>query len=644
MQSYPRLLLVLSCAILSAVATAQSAERNSSAPTVSAHASAPSAPAVTLRSSGSPKAVLVPFGPFVTQVGVGASGANVSELYTTFTLGSVGYNIFGYGMQSSANISVADDFTVPGAASWTVNTIRWISYQTGAPTNGTITALSLNLWNTPPATQVPGNQWVTGSNQLQSLTWTGAYRVTDTTLTANSRALIQVNCNGGWIPPLGPGSYWLEAQGGGSLSSGPWAPVKTVAGQAPPTIAPWNGVQSVSLGAFAQTFDTGNPLGSIFEASDYLWSIEGTSSGGVASFCTSKISSLGCAPLLSTSSATADKSGSPSTLVTAAPVPGGSGLPGILIYSKNPPVAPIATSFGFLCLSAFARAGSFPSTPGGTSGSCSGMYVWDLASIAAGTPGILIGDVLRIQAWYRDSGFAPPGNANFTHGLNAVTVVTGGGPSPSGSSIVPTSGGAGTSVVVTGSNFGTNPGDLKLLLANGEGFADVVSAAGNSLMARVFPVGNTGTGAVTVILGNGVALPNQSFPGAPTSNSSNVRALTNGVGTNFGSFTLSPSTANTISAKSGTPIAGGLSLDMTPIAGTAMVYRLSIKFLTGEFNVYQGRIDFGGVPSPTQRAAHFADHLNASFGTLGVSASSSGSSVRISTAGAAYTGIVVAGV
>ena len=58
----------------------------------------------------------------------------------------------------------------------------------------------------------------------------------------------------------------------------------------------------------------------------------------------------------------------------------------------------------------------------------------------------------------------------------------------------------------------------------------------------------------------------------------------------------------------------------------------------------EGRIDFVGTPSAAQRAAHFATHLNTSFGSLGVSASVSGTSVRVSMAGAAYGGIVVAGI
>ena len=633
MNSIHRVALVALCLSVAQSLQAQTADIQSTTAQPAVRTSTtPVAPSFTVHTSGAPKAVLFPFRPYITQTGVGFGGADVSELYA-----SGGYGVYGFGMQSSVNITVADDFTIPGATNWSVSGIKWLTYQTGASTSGSISSMNLNLWNTPPATQLPGNQWVTGSNQMQSSTWTGVYRVLDTGLLANNRAIIQVSCNGGWIPPLGSGSYWLEANAGGFLSSGPWAPPATVAGQTAPSGFPWNGVQSASLGAFAQLTDpVGNPV-------DLLMQIEGSSSGGISTFCTSKTSSLGCTPTLVTTSATAAESSLPATLVTAAPVPGGTGLPGILIYSKSPPVAPVVTSFGFLCLSSFARAGAFPSAPGGSSGTCSGMYIWNVADIAAGTGSIVIGDVLRIQGWYRDPGFSPPGNANFTNGINAVTVVGGSAPGPSGSSITPSTGGEGTPVTVTGSNFGTDPGDLALLLANGLGFGDVTSAAGNSLIATVFPVGTTGTGAVTVIHGTGVTLPNQNVA-TSISSSATAHAVTNGAGTNFGSFNLTPSSSTTVSASSGVP-AAGISIDLTGFSGSTLRYRLSIKSsLSGEFNVYQGEITFAGVPTDFERAEHLTAHLNASYGALGVTASQSGNSVRVSMAGAAYGGIVVKGV
>jgi hypothetical protein len=348
----------------------------------------------------------------------------VSELYTTFTLGSQGYNIFGFGMQSSLGASVADDFTVPAAQMWTVAHVKWLAYQTGAATSGSITSMRLNLWNTDPEGQLPGGQSTAGGNQYQSHSWTGVYRVMDNALTSINRAIIQVQCTGAWMPPLGPGTYWLEASAGGTLTSGPWAPPKVVAGQVPPTGAVWNGLQSTSAGAaFARAYDSGNPLGSIHEPADFLWQIENLACVCTPlTFCTSKVSSLGCFPSLTANGAFASKSGSPAATLTASPVPGGAGLPGILLYSQSFEVPPIATSFGFLCLSPFARAGAFPSNPGGTPGTCTGAYTWNVSAIAAGTPTIQAGDSLRIQAWYRDPGYAPPGDANFTHGVGMGVV------------------------------------------------------------------------------------------------------------------------------------------------------------------------------------------------------------------------------
>jgi hypothetical protein len=622
-------------------------------------------PRITSHNSGATKAILVPFGPYITQTGVGAGGANVSELYTTFTLGSSGYSAFGYDMQSPAN-RIADDFTVPAAQSWTVSSIQWIAYQTGASTVGTITSMNLNLWNTNPNGQLPGGQSTTGGDRWESQSWTGVYRVFDSVLAATDRALIQVTCCGRWVPVLSSGTYWLECSANGALS-GTWAPVKVTAGQVPPTGAPWNGLQSVAAGAFAQVYDTGNPGGSINEPGDFLFQIEGSGGGGgLTSFCTSKTSSLGCVPTLSSSSATVSKSGAPATTLTASPVPGGPGLPGILIYSKTPPISPISTAFGFLCLGAFARAGAFPSSPGGTPGTCTGTYNWNLAAIAAGTPGILVGDTLRIQGWYRDTGFPPPGNANFSHGIEILTIVPDVGDStcasvvaPTGSSILPTSGGEGTVLTITGSDFGTNPGDLAILLANGIGFADVTSvgssatatdpaSSGDTLSATIFKVGSTGSGVVTVIHGTGMPLPDQSITlGSGTSTSSLVHALVMGQGSNFGSFNLTPSSSNTTSVTVGSPLAGGISLDMTPLAGSSgLLYRITLK--TTEFAVYQGRIDFGGpLALPENIAEVLTAHLNANFGKLGVSAIWTGTtstSVRVSMAGAAYGGIVVAGI
>jgi hypothetical protein len=141
-------------------------------------------------------------------------------------------------------------------------------------------------------------------------------------------------------------------------------------------------------------------------------------------FCTSKSSSLpGCVPKLFGQSQKVSKTSFTYT-VGAALAPGGSGKPAILLWTRNGLLSPQhTTSFGWLCLSQFQRAGAFPAAPGGTPGVCNGAYEWPFQSIVASTSSILVGDELYVQAWYRDPGFPPPGNANFTNGIGPIEVI-----------------------------------------------------------------------------------------------------------------------------------------------------------------------------------------------------------------------------
>jgi len=145
--------------------------------------------------------------------------------------------------------------------------------------------------------------------------------------------------------------------------------------------------------------------------------------GGPGTFCTSKPSSIpACVPALSGTGTSVSKTTGTYT-VTATPVPGGAGKPGILIWTKSGLLGtPVNTSFGFLCLASFQRAGAFPASPGGTNGLCNGTYNWPFQSIVASFGTISAGNTLHVQGWYRDSGFAPPGNANFTNGIGPITV------------------------------------------------------------------------------------------------------------------------------------------------------------------------------------------------------------------------------
>ncbi len=171
-------------------------------------------------------AVLYDNGPLVNSPGSGSGGADESILQT-ITLGD---NILGWGHQVNFQNVVADDFTV-SSGMWNVSTITFYAYQTGSSTASTITEVRLQIWDGPP--NEVGSNLVFGdltTNRMASTTWSGIYRVTETTMgSATNRPIMKnvVNVN----TVLGPGTYWLAWQTNGTLGSGPWAPPVTILGQ-----------------------------------------------------------------------------------------------------------------------------------------------------------------------------------------------------------------------------------------------------------------------------------------------------------------------------------------------------------------------------------------------------------------------------
>jgi hypothetical protein len=356
--------------------------------------------------AGSSKMVLVPFGPYVTGVGTGCGGADVSEV------GS-GLVTLGWSVKSGAD-RVAVDFIL-GAGTWQITDVKWLSYQVGAATTGSILGINHNFWNSDPTGLLPGGEWQAGpANSMTSIVWTGAYRVKNGGPFDCQRAIMQTNSNTGWLPVLSGGTYWLDTQCNGALSNGPWSPVEV------PSSGSANGLQSAGGGVFQLIVD-GSGVTDV-TPQDFLFQLEGQSMG-VGQFCTSKPSSLpACVPTLFGTGTSVSKTSGSYTMM-ASPVPGGSGKPGILIWTKNGLLGtPLNTSFGFLCLSQFQRAGNFPVSPGGTNGACNGTYNWPFQSIVASTATIFVGDNLHVQGWYRDAGFPPPGNANFTNGVGPIAV------------------------------------------------------------------------------------------------------------------------------------------------------------------------------------------------------------------------------
>jgi len=380
-----------------------------------AGAQTPSSPGAVPGGSGGQRAVLVPYGPYVTQTGVGAGGADISEIES-------GFSTFGFVMDASGGSSwnkwrVADEVTIPAGESWDLDSVSLLAYQAGGPTMGSFTSVELDVWDHDPLTG--GSPLLSVPvNMLSSQTWTGVFRVDPAFPTDNSRSIIELRADLGQFnpPPLGSGTWWFSVTATGSSTAGP--PEATVQ-------VPWdatnNGRQFDPFGAgwiAAVDGGTGKEHGFVFQVEGVLHG-----GGGVSKFCNSRPSSLpGCVPDLGGPSATLSKGAGPgSYTVSAEPVPGGFNNPGILIYTKNGLTSsPINTAFGELCLSQFLRA-PILAFPGGTKWTCDGNYQWDFGGFVAGAKQVSAGDTLHVQGWYRDP--QNTAGANFTQGIGPIAVL-----------------------------------------------------------------------------------------------------------------------------------------------------------------------------------------------------------------------------
>lgn len=129
----------------------------------------------------------------------------------------------------------------------------------------------------------------------------------------------------------------------------------------------------------------------------------------VDSYCTAKLTSLGCTPAISGAGTPSASAGS-GFLVSTGPVPGAN--IGIYFYSKTG-INNAAFQGGILCLG-----GQVTRTPGqssgGTLGVCDGAYGIDFNTFVAGGSdvGLVSGTLVFLQTWFRD----PP--ASFGSGLS----------------------------------------------------------------------------------------------------------------------------------------------------------------------------------------------------------------------------------
>lgn len=155
--------------------------------------------------------VLFDNGTIVNSPGTGPGGTDESIV-------AAGGSFLGFHFGYSQGYSVADDFVV--SETWTVNSVEFQGYQTFSDTNSSFTGVYFRIYDGEPGA---GGNVIWGdltTNRLSESTFANIYRV-NSSGQGTDRPIMNLICNDLNIE-LSPGTYWIEWQASGSLSSGPW--------------------------------------------------------------------------------------------------------------------------------------------------------------------------------------------------------------------------------------------------------------------------------------------------------------------------------------------------------------------------------------------------------------------------------------
>ncbi|MFO1077388.1 MAG: hypothetical protein U1E73_06640 [Planctomycetota bacterium] len=136
---------------------------------------------------------------------------------------------------AAVGYACADDFGVTNPMR--IDEVELFCYQNNSGTTSTITGVYLQFFAADPSAGAAplgtGPKFSTNLLTSSSINvWSGIYRDLESLPGATNRPLMQVRVALPQPLQLTSGVYWLEVQLTGSLSSGPWLPPVTVAGQA----------------------------------------------------------------------------------------------------------------------------------------------------------------------------------------------------------------------------------------------------------------------------------------------------------------------------------------------------------------------------------------------------------------------------
>jgi hypothetical protein len=157
-------------------------------------------------------AVLWNNGPLITCAGCCPAATHESQIRP-------GGTTFGYGGGQAANLRLADNFTVPAAEQWEIQSLTIFPYLTGANSAGAspVTGVNYQIWNGEPGAAgsvvVCGN---TTTNVMALSTFSGIYRTTAAAPcpgTTNRPLWATISTLPQGCPPCLPaGTYWIDFQ------------------------------------------------------------------------------------------------------------------------------------------------------------------------------------------------------------------------------------------------------------------------------------------------------------------------------------------------------------------------------------------------------------------------------------------------
>ncbi|MEO6488588.1 MAG: GEVED domain-containing protein [Ferruginibacter sp.] len=164
----------------------------------------------------------------------------------------------GFGANIAANLTIADDFTVPAGLPWTVTKVTFYAYSTGwAGTTSPFNDTRVQIYNTDPSVGTPAPIYGDlTTNRFASSTSANMYRIFNAT-PGTTRQIWKIEAN--VSTTLAPGTYWIEWQHGLTGATSNFSPASTVLGSA--TVAGYNAKQhDVAAGTWINLVDGTNAM------------------------------------------------------------------------------------------------------------------------------------------------------------------------------------------------------------------------------------------------------------------------------------------------------------------------------------------------------------------------------------------------